>query len=76
MIRISKSVKLKQEDVYSEVLVTGIDVKCNFTSKTNENLRKMLNIATKLLEGGLETRHFKDFFLKTKPYDQGQNYGY
>ena len=67
--------KLKQQDVNSEVLVTGIDVKCDFTSKINTNLRKMLNVATKLLEGGLETRHFKDLFLKTKLYDQGQNYG-
>ena len=26
----------------------------------------MLNIVTKLLEGGLETRHFKGLFLKTR----------
>ena len=30
-IRILKSVKLKQQDISSEVLVTAIDVKCNFT---------------------------------------------
>ena len=30
-IKILKSVKLKQQDVSSEVLVTAIDVKCNFT---------------------------------------------
>ena len=30
-IKIFKSVKLKQNDVSCEVLVTAIDVKCNFT---------------------------------------------
>ena len=30
-IKILKSVKLKQNDVSCEVLVTAIDVKCNFT---------------------------------------------
>ena len=30
-IKILKCVKLKQQDVSSEVLVTAIDVKCNFT---------------------------------------------
>ena len=30
-INILKSVKLKQQDVSSEVLVTAVDVKCNFT---------------------------------------------
>ena len=30
-ISILKSVKLKQQDISSEVLVTAIDVKCNFT---------------------------------------------
>ena len=30
-IKILKSVTLKQQDVSSEVLVTAIDVKCNFT---------------------------------------------
>ena len=30
-IKILKSVKLKQQDVSSEVLITAIDVKCNFT---------------------------------------------
>ena len=30
-IKILKSVKLKQQDVSSDVLVTAIDVKCNFT---------------------------------------------
>ena len=51
--------KQKQQDVSSEVLVTAIDVKCNFTSQMNANQWKMLNIVTELLEGGLETRHFK-----------------
>ena len=30
-IKILKSVKLKQQDASSEVLVTTVDVKCNFT---------------------------------------------
>ena len=30
-IKILKSLKLKQQDVSSEILVTVIDVKCNFT---------------------------------------------
>ena len=30
-VRILKSVKSKQQDVSPEVLVTAIDVKCNFT---------------------------------------------
>ena len=29
----------------------------------------MLNIVTELLEGGLETRHFKGFFLENQPYN-------
>ena len=32
-IKVLKSVKLKQQDVCSEVLVTAIDVKCNFTEQ-------------------------------------------
>ena len=61
--------KLKQQDVSSEVLVTAINVKCNFTKQINANQGKMLNIVTELLEGGLETRHFKGFFLKNQPYN-------
>ena len=34
-IKSLKSVKLKQRDVSSEVLVTAIDVKCNFTNQIN-----------------------------------------
>ena len=30
-IKILKSVKLKQQESFSEVLVTATDVKCNFT---------------------------------------------
>ena len=50
------------------MLVTAIDVKCNFTEQINANQGKMLHIVTELLEeggGGLETRHFKGLFLKT-----------
>ena len=57
-----KSVKLKQQDVSSEVLVASLDVKCNFTEQINANQGKMLNTLTALLEAGLETRHFKGFF--------------
>ena len=51
--------KQKQQDVSSEVIVTAIDVKCNFTSQMNANQWKILNTVTELLQGGLETRHFK-----------------
>ena len=47
-----------------EVLVTAIDVKCNFTKQINTNQGKTLNIVTDFLEGGLENRHFKGLFLK------------
>ena len=60
-IKVLESVKLKQQEVSSEVLVTAIDVKCNFTEQINANQGKLLNIVTELLEGGLETRHFKGF---------------
>ena len=68
-IKVLESVKLKQQEVSSEVLVTAIDVKCNFTEQINGNQGKMLNIVTELLEGGLETRHFKGFFLENQPYN-------
>ena len=61
-IKVLESVKLKQQDVSSEVLVTAIDVKSNFTEEINANQGKTLNIVTDLLEGGLETRHFKVTF--------------
>ena len=67
-IKVLESVKLKQQEVSEEVLVTAIDVKCNFTEQINANQGKMLNIVTELLEGGLETRHFKGFFLENQPY--------
>ena len=69
-IKILKSVKLKQQDVSSEVLDIVIDVKYNFTGRINANQGKVINIVTELLEEGLETRHFKGF-LKTYPYNQG-----
>ena len=56
--------KRKQQDISYEVLVIAIDVKCNFTKKIIANQGKMLNIVTRLLEGGLETRHFKGLFFK------------
>ena len=69
-IKVLESVKLnEQQEISSEVLVTAIDVKCNFTEQINANQGKMLNIVTELLEGGLETRHFKGFFLKNQPYN-------
>ena len=43
-IKILKSVKWKQRDVSSDVLVTAIDVKCNFAYRINANQGKMLNI--------------------------------
>ena len=55
-IKVLEYVKLKQQEVYPEVLV-------------NTNQGKMLNIVTELLEGGLETRHFKGFFLENQPYN-------
>ena len=64
-IKILKYVKLKPQDVSSSVLVTAIDVKCNFTKEINANQGKMVSIVTELLEGGMETRHFKGLFLKT-----------
>ena len=63
-IKVLESVKLKQQEVSSEVLVTAIDVKCNFTEQINANQGKMLNIVTELLEGGLETRHFRGLFSR------------
>ena len=62
-IKTLKSVKWKQRDVSSDVLVTAIDVKCNFAKRINANQGKMLNIVNVLLERGLETIHFKGLFL-------------
>ena len=73
-IKVLESVKLKQQEVSSEVLVTAIDVKCNFTEQISANQGKMLNIVTELLEGGLETRHFKGFFLENQPYNPTSNF--
>ena len=61
-IKVLESVKLKQQEVSSEVLVTAIE-------QINANQGKMLNKVTELLEGGLETRHFKGFFLENQPYN-------
>ena len=68
-IKVLESVKLKQQEVSSEVLVTAIDVKCNFTEQINANQGKMLNVVTEFLDGGLETRHFKGFFLTNQLYN-------
>ena len=35
-VKVLESVKLKQQDVSSEVLVTAIDVKCNFTEQIKD----------------------------------------
>ena len=45
-IKILKSVKLKEQDVSSKVLVTAIVVKCDFTLQVNANHGEMLNIVT------------------------------
>ena len=50
-MKILKSLKFKQQDVCSEVFVTAVDVKSNFTKQINANQGKMLNIETELLEG-------------------------
>ena len=63
-MKILKSVKLKQRDADSEVLVTAVDVKCHFTQPIHADQGEMLNIVSELLEEGLETRHFKGLFLK------------
>ena len=63
-IKILKSVKLRQEDVSSEVLVTTIEVKCNFTKQINTNQGKMLNIVTELLEGDWKLDISKAFSSK------------
>ena len=55
--------KLNHYQVSAEVPDIAIDVRYNLNDK------KMLNIQTELLEWGLETSHFKYFFLKSKPYD-------
>ena len=67
MIKILKSVKLKQQDISSEVLVVAIDVKCKFLKQINSNQGKMLNIVAELVKGELETRLYKlkAFFSKT-----------
>ena len=56
---------LKQHDVSFKVLVTAIDVKCNFTLQIIANQGKMLNIVTKLLEGDWKLDISKAFFSKT-----------
>ena len=68
-IKVLQSVKLKQQDVSSEVLVTAIDVKCNFTEQINANQGKMLNM-TELQEGGTG----KAFFSKTSRTTPPQNF--
>ena len=68
-INILKSVKLKQQDVSSEVLVTAIDVKCNFTKQINANQGKMLNKVTELLEADWKLDTSKAFNQKNKLYD-------
>ena len=70
-INVLESVKFKLQEVSSEVLVTAIDVKCK---QINANQGKMPNIVTELLEGGLETRHFKGFFSKTSRTTPPQNF--
>ena len=47
-IKVLEFVKLKQQKVFSEVLVTAIDVKFNFTEQINANQGKMLNIHVQL----------------------------
>ena len=39
-IKVLGSVEFKQQEVSSEVLVTAIDVKCNFTEQINANQGK------------------------------------
>jgi len=48
-IKILKSVKLKQQLVSTEVLVTAVDVKHKFTLKTEFKSRKKINTVTELL---------------------------
>ena len=67
-IKVLESVKLKQQEVSSEVSVTAID----FTEQINANQAKMLNIVTELLEGGLE-KASKAFFSKTSRTTPPQN---
>ena len=66
--------KLKQQDVSSEVLVTAIDVKCNFTEQINANQGKMLNIVTELLEGDWKLDTSKAFLSKTSCTTPPQNF--
>ena len=73
-IKVLESVKLKQQEVSSEVLVTAIDVKCNFTEQINANQGKMLNIVTELLEGDWKLDTSKDFFSKTSRTTPPQNF--
>ena len=46
-IKILKSVKLKEQDVSSKVLVTAIVVKCDFTLQINANHGEMMEIMGK-----------------------------
>ena len=73
-IKVLESVKLKQQEVSSEVLVTAIDVKCNFTEQINANQGKMLNIVTEFLEGGWKLDTSKTFFSKTSRTTVPQNF--
>lgn len=50
-IKTPKYVKLKLHDVSSEVSITAIDEKCNFTKQINANQGKMLNMVTELQRG-------------------------
>ena len=67
-IKVLESVKLKQQEVSSEVLVTAIDVKCNFTEQINAIQGKMLNIVTKLLEGDWKLDTSKAFFSQISKF--------
>ena len=58
--------KLKQQDVSSEVLVTAIDVKYNFTEKIDANQEKMLNTVTEPLEGDWKLNISKAIFSKPR----------
>ena len=79
-IKVLESVKLKQQEVSSEVLVTAIDAKCNFTEQINANQGKMLNIVIELLGGGgggwgdWKRDTSKAFLKKTSPTTPPQNF--
>ena len=56
--------KLKKHDVSSEVLVTAIGVKCNFTPQIDTNQGKVLNTVTEHLEGDWQLEILKAFLSK------------